>query len=522
MCSFKNVCIENEGGRKMRKSFNILILIAVVAAAAPAAGLFDKLKQKGRQMIEEKVDEEIDEQRGKTKNQQKQQQQDQQQTDADQQPAMIRSADDLYGHWIARIGPAKAGMMETVQVEMVITPDFAAMKASGAGTRCLAELEPTQQLGVYDATILNQKNRWGSKATVTFQNGGQVTVNWIDSPDTPADKRIYSGQGRKIREPRQTNWSASKDQISAFDIVGFSLGTTFENTREYWRNDHNDLEPSLFTVRDEGTTSIVYKLKEKGARRFGSDVFGEQIALGFQSQTPEEMKVEQDPAVLAKIKQREEIIQQRNEMQRNRISRIRQRRNPGRNSDLPQQDYPEIPPMPELRPEGADAELLFVSRLIKFGSSRGPHPDTLIQVLTKKYGRPSINTGADQRRIKLAWIHDIAGNLISDATGGPCDFVTDPPSPMKDKEKFHSVALRAAQAGGPYDLVTMSPQCGLTAMAQVNVNPDGSVYQISTTVFDQQRLLADEWHRVVKFYQAQINEQKEKAKAIKTRDIPDF
>jgi hypothetical protein len=145
--------------------------------------------------------------------------------------------------------------------------------------------------------------------------------------------------------------------------------------------------------------------------------------------------------------------------------------------------------------------------------------------LIDKYGQPSIRIEPQPGwRIKLAWIFDAAGNHIDNAEGGPCDHLTKEPSPAAEKEKYYSPALTASQAGTVFNLVTVSPDCGLVVTAQLDrANAtSNSVYRISTTVYDTQRLLGDEWFRTTQLEQALVANEKAKAKAVQSRDVPDF
>jgi len=68
----------------------------------------------------------------------------------------------------------------------------------------------------------------------------------------------------------------------------------------------------------------------------------------------------------------------------------------------------------------------------------------------------------------------------------------------------------------------MSPDCGLTVKAQLDLDRNGAVRRVSTTAYDAQRLLADEWHRITEFNQALITVEKTKTQEMESRDVPDF
>ncbi len=507
----------------------ILFMTGLITGSAVAAGFFDRIKKKAADAIEQEVNREIDEQIDSVQKEVPSEKpsskpDDQANEISGSEHIAVQSESDLYGRWEGQVAPTSHSVMERVGLTILIAPDFSVMHAQAAGSRCLAELKPTQVLGAYEAVILNNHAAWGTKATVAFADGGQVTVTWADAPNTPADKRLNSGLLSRTIRPQEKHWSAGSDQRSTFDVVGFTLAMTYEQALAFHEAEHADLESKLRTVQDQGTTSILYHLTEKGARRMGSDVFGEQVTLGFESQTREQMQVEQDPEVLAQIEQRKAILEQRAQMQQSaRAARRRDGRRATSTADTESEDaIPEMPPMPKLRPEGADAELLFISRQVRFLNHQMPSRDNIIQALSAKYGPPSIRVEPRADRVLLGWVFDAAARRISDARGGPCDHLTKQPSAQSEKNKFYSPALRAAQAGEVFDLVTMSPECGLTAKAQLDLDKNGAVRRVSTTVYDTQRLLADEWYRIVQFDRALVAAEKAKTKTIESRDIPDF
>ena len=193
---------------------------------------------------------------------------------------------------------------------------------------------------------------------------------------------------------------------------------SFEDALALRDSRHPDLEDERYFFRDQGTVSTVLKLKEKGARQIGPEIIGEQVSLFFESQTREELEVEQDPEVLDKVKERENIIRQRDEMAREMSKRSRRMSRTERvaqNSKLPK-----VPEMPKLRPNGAEAELMFVSRSLRFPINRGPHQDNVIKAMTDKYGTPSIhikNLSSRGGNHLLEWSFDASNARIQNSKG---------------------------------------------------------------------------------------------------------
>ncbi len=507
----------------MKNALCLMILLGWVVAPVHA-NIFDRLKKTATDAAEKKLKQKVED-KAQSHQQNSQSPSDQDaasSTDAQGASMAIHSAEDLVGRWQGRVIPQHPSLMDGVSLDIVITPDFASMRATAAGSHCLGELTPTQTLGVYHVNILDQHNTWGTQASLSFSDGGQASVDWIDAPDTPAEKRVYRGQLTKTLVPYDRHhWSSSPEQRQTFDVVGFTLGSTYEDATAYRKAKHADLEPTVNTVQDDGAVSIVYQLKENGGKNYGGTFIGEQITLGFESQTREEMDVEQTPETMAQIKEREAIIEKRSQAQQAmaRTPRSRSRRMPATSAE--QDSLPAIPPMPTLRPEGADAQLMFISRRVQFPTNQAPYKNNVLKALVAKYGEPSIQIQPRPDRIKLAWIFDASGQRITKAKGGPYDLITKEPS-TAERDKYYSVALTAAQGGNVFNLVTFTPNCGLIAKAELYIGNNESVRWVSTTVYDAQRLLGDEWYRLTRLEQASVAKQQAKTKAIKSQDVPDF
>lgn len=501
-----------------------IMLLAGLTAGNAQAGFFDKLKQKADEAVRETVDEAIDSVKPEQTPQEttQSQTQNQQNTAAQNQP--INTIDDLYGQWEGLVRPANQGPginMSGMTVYITITPDFAGMRVSAATSRCLAELKPADTLGQYNAEFIDENQSCGSKALVSFASGGNVTINWLDMPNPGKEGRIYTGQLTKKNPPHQPHWSTPDDQRDRFDIVGLHLGMTYEQALAYLQK-HLEFQPSVSFVKDLGSTSIVIKLIANNAKKIGPEVFGEQMTLLFESQTPEDMKVEQDPEVLAAIEKRNKIIEKRNEM----IQQQNTQRRTRRGEDTPSQlQLPEIPEEPKLRPAGAEAQLVVISRQIQYGNRQGPHPDKVINALTKKYGSPSVKIERQAgvaNTYLLGWTFDASGNFLSDAAGSPCDLLTPTGYDLKKLAHYYATAATASQTAGMFNQVMISPNCGLTLACEIRTETDGSVWRIATTAYDQQRLLGDEWYRTSELSKAMLTQQKAKSKAIENRDVPEF
>lgn len=512
----------------MRKILYVSLTAILIAAHTAGAGIFDRLKEKADEAVREAVDEALDstrpEQPAETDKEANTSDSPQHEQKTAAGSPIIQTPEDLYGRWEGVVAPSAKGynMMSGMTLYITITPEFAGMRVSGAGTRCLAELEPTDTFGRYEATFIDETQSCGSRATVSFAADGTVTVNWHDMPNTSADDNTYSGQLTKKTPPYERRWSTSRDERNSLDVVGLRLGMTYEETLDYLKANHADLAQTLNFVKDTGTTSIILKMAESTAKKVGPAVYGEQLTLVFESQTPDEMEVEQDPAVLDAIEERKKIIEQRQELAAQQRS-ARRTRTRGTNPE-PQSpvQLPQIPEMPMLRPTGADAELVVISRQIQYGNRQGPHPDNVLGAMGNKYGRPSIRikkSGSTREQYLVGWVYDAAGEFVPDAKDSACDLLSVTGYDLKERARHYTVLNNVPNIYYP---VMISPHCGLTLISDIRTENDGSVWRIAATVYDQQRLLGDEWYRTHKLTEALIAQQKAKSGAVKQRDVPDF
>ncbi len=484
----------------MRIILYIILATALVTNIAAAQSALDQLKQEGKEAlksIEETVNTKVSQTQEKltpsTKTEQQPHKTKQQPNNANLQTEknlpddtasnlVIKSTSELYGRWKGSIKPpGRSYSFEAIGLDIIITPDMGVMRVSKS--RCTAELHSTETLGKFEASFVDEHKNCGTRALLTFDNIESIEVNWIDMPEVDSEKRVYKGQLKKTCSPNERSWSVSDDQRNVFDIVGFKLGMKYADALSYLKSKHTDLEHSVNILTYEGAVSIVCKLIEKGAKKVGSDVFGEQITLAFESQTNEEME---------------------------------------RNV---QNQIPKTPESSKLKPSRAETELLFVSRQLQYRDNKGPHQSNLLDAMIAKYGKPSIyikETSSDRGRHKLAWIFDASGSHVINAEGGACDHLSRSASQQAELAKTHTISQRVARTGGVFNPITVSPECGLTIKARLDVDSNGTVWKMSTTVYDQQRLLGDEWHRTAKSNEALIFGLKAKTNTLKKRNVPDL
>ena len=523
-------------------------ILAIVAAALlvcdAEAGFLDRLKDRTRDAVRKTVQEEVDsatrdhlppkqEEKKSPVNDEEVQEKGTEESayhETAETPAetlAVPTGSELYGHWKGIVvETGKTGQRTTLEV--LISPEVNSLRVSGLSTRCLAELQPLDATARYRARFLDENAPCGENAILTFTGGNNVRVEWADYPGLNLTQAVSEGELKRLMQPYPLRWSASQQHRDAFDVVGFTLGMTYEDTRDFREKRHPDLAAKLHFVRDAGTISIVNELAESGARKLGSSVRGEQLTLIFESETPEQRKVEQTPETLAKIAEREKLLKEREALRKQqRNERGTSRRGRGRAARMGRLDseLPEIPPKPELRPAGADAELLVISRQIHFAKNAAPHKDNVIAAMSEKYGTPSVRVeklGSNGGQILLGWTFDKDDQRIEDANGSLCDHLSRNTRETKKIAKLYAVALTANRYSDVYDLVSMSPECGLTAKAQLRVMADGSLYRMTTTVYDAQRLLHDEWYRIVEFKKALIAEREDRQKQLEKRAVPDF
>jgi hypothetical protein len=484
----------------MRIILYIFLTTALVTNIAAAQSALDQLKQEGKKAlksIEETANTEVNQTQKEltpsTKTERQPHKTKQQPNNANHQTEKnltddttsnldIMSASDLYGLWKGSVRPpGHSYSFDAIGLDIVITPDIGIMRVSKS--RCTAELRPTKTLGEFEANFVDEHKNCGTRALLTFDNIDSIKVNWIDMPEVDSEKRVYKGQLKKTCSPNERSWSVSDDQRNVFDIVGFKLGMKYVDALSYLKSKHTDLEHSVNILTYEGAVSIVCRLIEKGAKKVGSDVFGEQLTLAFESQTNKKM----DGNVQSQI--------------------------------------PKGPESSKLKPSRAETELLFVSRQLQYSDNQGPHQDNLLDAMIAKYGKPSIHvkeTGSDRGRHKLTWIFDASGSHIINAEGCACDHLSQSASQQEEFARAHTISQRVARTGGVFNPITVSSKCGLTLKARLDVDGNGTVWKMSTTVYDQQRLLGDEWHRTLKLCEALFVGQKAKAESLKKRNVPDL
>jgi len=255
------------------------------------------------------------------------------------------------------------------------------------------------------------------------------------------------------------------------------------------------------------------------------------MTLVFEAQSPEEMEVEQDPQVLARRAEIERLKAERAETLRQRrqerISRSRSRSRVSAGQSSPaaetENELPPIPEMPALRPSGAEGELLVIVRAMTFSGSGRPHEAGVTDALVEKYGAPSARV--DQGPVRtLQWVFDAGGEKIADAAGGPCEHISKAPGRIEGLVDYYGVkglyVSKGLQLGIP---PTVSPQCGLTVKARLRYDDrDQGVSRLTVVVYDQQRLLGDEWKKVSLFSKAYLEEEKAKQAATKAVKAPEL
>ena len=126
-------------------------------------------------------------------------------------------------------------------------------------------------------------------------------------------------------------------------------------------------------------------------------------------------------------------------------------------------NFRKFPKCPKLRPPGAESELLVISRQIQYASRQGPHPDNVIEAMTKKYGTPNIllkKPGSSGELSLLGWVFDASGKFVENAEGSSCDLLS--PTGYDLKELAHHYTVLMGGASGVFNPVWVSPACGLT------------------------------------------------------------
>lgn len=505
------------------------LIIAVAALIGPAradAGLLDKLKDQAEKTLDkaiqdtrdagdEAVNDTVD---GKL-------------ADTDDPVAATDSAFDQVankpsgapsdGQWQGQLSPAgKKSIASHGSLEITLAGDTRLMRYRGGTSDCVAELDGSE--GRYTARFLTGQSLCGRKATVRLGSGGKVLLGWDDAPNTKPDEKTYSGVlSRSTRAWPRKQWSLGTGQRRDYDVIDFYLGMSYENARARIKSDP-DMSHEwrlISTANGTGTLSPV-EIVEKGSGS-GAAQASETLSLQFEAQSPAEMKVEQDAAVLARRKEIDRMARERAEQERairaeysaasRRVSRARQEDLAARREAMQEEleALPEIPEKPPLRPEGAAAELVFIGREITFPANARPNIDNVTRALIGKYGPPSVHT---DDRLALEWVFTPDGERIADAEGGPCDVVT--PAARQDhrgETPYYGLAPR-----------WVSPECGFTIAINLRPQNDGGLYSLRLSAYDQRRLLGDNWYRTVRLTQAIAAKEKAALEATKAVDAPEL
>jgi hypothetical protein len=319
--------------------------------------------------------------------------------------------------------------------------------------------------GHYEARFYSGTETCGDGADVTISPDGALHVTWTGVPEIK-DQVIEGSIERKYAPHPRTQWSSTLEERQANDIVGFYPGMTYAEAEAHWKAEHDDLEREVRWVRDDGTSSIVNIFTMKERAKAGDAQLKEEISLGFESLTPDELKsVDGETA----------------------------------GSDA-------------LDSRWADAQLLYVHRHLRYADRKGPTADTLKEALSRKYGSPSV----DKVRAfnQMQWSYDKENSRIVDAEGGACDHW----------QRYSNQTLapnykRAQTARVPY--ITAHPDCGLTVKVQYRLY-DGTVSAFDIAAYDQQRLMGDQWYGLRKFYAALLGEKKARAEEMESRSGPDL
>lgn len=387
-------------------------------------------------------------------------------SDAAAHSAAFASPADAYGQWQGNLTDnATNHILATAGFELLLSDAVNVARVSQFARRCLADLAETDTLGHYRATFLNGRETCGKNADIAIAPDGAFRVTWTDAPEI-AGKTFEGLLERKYSAQERDRWSSSLDERKANDIVGFYPGMTYAEAVAHWQNAHSDLKREMRWVRDDGTSAIVLILTPKERAKAGQSQLNEQISLGFEAQTPEELPEVENPG-------------------------------PSANAE-------------DLR--RADARLMYVHRKVLFADRKGPTPETLKGALAKKYGAPSVDK--QMALYEMQWSYDKTGKRIADAEGGACDHW----------QRYSNAELapnykRAQTAQVPY--VTVHPDCGLTVKLRYSLF-DGAVREMDTVVYDQQRLMGDHWYGLEKFHGALVAEARAQAEEMEAQDAPDL
>lgn len=505
-----------------------MLLLAPLLETEPvrAQGFFNKLKEKTRDAVEEGLEQTIGDTAG----------------DAEKEEASptdtlagavssVSGAPDA-GRWQGQVGPeGKGGLMAYGGLEILLDDEAGILRYSEAATRCLAEL--TSKADGFAVAFVTGQSRCGTEATLALSGAGEASLAWKDAPDRPADEKVYTGTLARTHAAWPERWSTPVKIRDTHDVVGFRLAMSYEDALAHLEAEHPEFGHEWRVLSDPGSTTIVQQLQRKDSETVGPNItHGEQMILLFEAQTPEEMEVEQNPEVLARRAEIERLRAERAEVRRQqrteRMSRSSQRTRLETNgSSAPaaaaQEELPPIPEMPPLRPSGAEGELLVIVRALTFSGNGRPHQAGVTDALVEKYGTPSARI--DQGPVRtLQWVFDAAGERIVDAAGGPCEHISKAPGRIEGLVDYYGVkGLYMSQGLQIAIPPTLSPSCGLTVKARLRYDDrDQGVGRLSVVVYDQQRLLGDEWKKISVFSKAYLEEEKAKQSATKAVKAPEL
>jgi hypothetical protein len=443
----------------------LAIILFLGGSLQPAwGGFLDNLKQKAQSAVEGAVDDAKDATGNNTT-------QSSPHTAASSKTATSNGATfskaaDAYGRWMGTLNDRSINhMLSSAGFEIFLSDEVNLARVSQLARRCLAELTSTGKPGHYQARFFSGQETCGKSATIAIEPNGKFQVTWDNAPGV-AGKTLHGKVERKYTVHARKHWSSTLEERKANDIVGFYPGMTYKQAQAHWQADHKDLKREIRWVRDDGTSSIVIILTPKQHAKAGQRQLNEQISLGFESQTPEE------------------------------LPKVNGAGPTGNAEDL----------------RRANAHLMYVHRAVQFADRKGPTLDTLKAALAKKYGPPSVDKKTAYH--DMQWSYGKNDHRIAHAEGGVCDHW------QRYSEQQLVPNYKAAQtARVPY--ITVHPDCGLTIKARVKLF-DGAVRQFDSVVYDQQRLMGDQWYRLEKFNTALLTKQRATAKAMQHQQAPDL
>jgi len=498
-----------------------LAVAGLLPAEAEAQGFFDKLKERAKEEIGRAVEDTSD---GAGK------------SAADGTPAEPGSAAGAGdaaavdpgapapdGRWEGRLETAETGApLGVVSVDIVLSDAVRVLRLSAATSRCLAALTPVE--GGYDADFVTGASHCGTRGRLALAAGGAASLRLADAPGAGANGMALSGKLDRTRRPWPGRWSVSGDARADFDVIDFRLGMPFEAVLARLSGPDSGFEREHRAIVDDGSSSIVLQLEGTDSKTLGPNLSaGQRLSLLFEAQTREEMEVAQDPEVLARRAEieamREERAEARRQARQQRTARMRRTGNRAATAapDESGESLAPIPEMPSLRPRGADAELLVIARKLAFARNGRPHESTLTTALVEKYGPPSVRL--DQGSVRtLQWVFDPDGKRLADAAGGRCDHISKAFGRIEGLVPYYGIK------GIELDIPpTVSPACGLTAKARMRYDArDGGVENLHLIVYDQQRLLGDEWRKIEMFSAGYLAAETAKREATKAVEAPEL